>query len=603
MELVSKDDSLSTSGIPIQRPKRQHSIGTLSSSKKAKPYRITSTKFENEEYFTRALLEKDRCVELLTKEVAELKSNVKELTASESVEMGDLKSKFKQLRTSETLRLRVLQEENKLLKIHNAELLESEDVRIGDLNAQLCKLLAASHKKHGNSSPSKRNTHEHDNKLEEDPMEPSRLIRTRKIKNASIEGSTVSLQSSHDEEVISLKQGFSQVKNHFIELCTSGSIEVRDISIASNKKVGQVDNSDARTGELKAVIKRLQDILKLHGLEAYTRYRFAVKNMNDYSSDALRPKLGKEGVKKSSEEFRARIIGNSESNISATKSLNDKDKENQALRIKVLELKSTIEELTSSESLLIGELRNTIKRLNSEGNMHAEKLEKEIYRLNKEVKEGDVRIEELEVENKKTCISCNDTLSFDISDSPLSNKNSSARFILKPPIPVIKTLGEAKAGASDAIRNNQIGMILSYPIEQELKNGMEPGTKELSSSLHESVSRLALTPKSNLILSDTYPGRRPLGNIASSHNKISSINIELQKKMSLLSKEVNTWRLKATLLVEKKTYARTLEKENTRLKDRNEKLHADLEKVRGVSTPRMAMNSKGRMQSSDRYIV
>ena len=72
----------------------------------------------------------------------------------------------------------------------------------------------------------------------------------------------------------------------------SGSIEVRDIGITNKKKVGQVDKLDARIGELKAEIKRLRDILKLYGLDAYTRYPFALNNMNDYSSGALRSKLG-----------------------------------------------------------------------------------------------------------------------------------------------------------------------------------------------------------------------------------------------------------------------------------------------------------------------
>ena len=84
-------------------------------------------------------------------------------------------------------------------------------------------------------------------------------------------------------------------------------------------------------------------------------YTVAVYNMNRYLLGAMGLKLGKKEVSKSSEEFHA-CIDKSELNISITGLLNDKDKDNQALRIKILELKSTIEELASFESMLIDEL-------------------------------------------------------------------------------------------------------------------------------------------------------------------------------------------------------------------------------------------------------
>ena len=38
--------------------------------------------------------------------------------------------------------------------------------------------------------------------------------------------------------------------------------------------------------------------MQLYGLDTYTHYPFAIKNMNDYSLDALGPKLDKKEVNK-----------------------------------------------------------------------------------------------------------------------------------------------------------------------------------------------------------------------------------------------------------------------------------------------------------------
>ena len=151
----------------------------------------------------------------------------------------------------------------------------------------------------------------------------------------------------------------------------SGSIKFRNICITSKKKVRLVYKLDAIIGELKVEIKIFWVILKLYGLDAYIHYPFVVNNMNYCSLGTLRSKLGKEEAKKSSEEFRAYIIGKSESNISIINLLNDKDKENQ------------------------DKLQNKIKQLNSEENMRSEKLKKEIIRLNKEVLELDSLLHQL----------------------------------------------------------------------------------------------------------------------------------------------------------------------------------------------------------------
>ena len=105
-----------------------------------------------------------------------------------------------------------------------------------------------------------------------------------------------------------------------------GSMEVRFFCVTSKTKVRQVYKSNTIIGELRAEIKRLRDILKLYGLDAYTHYPFAINNTNKYTLDALRSNLGKKEAKKSREEFRAYVIGKSESNTSIDL-MNDKDKE------------------------------------------------------------------------------------------------------------------------------------------------------------------------------------------------------------------------------------------------------------------------------------
>ena len=112
-----------------------------------------------------------------------------------------------------------------------------------------------------------------------------------------------------------------------------------------------------------------------------------------------------------------------------------------------------------------------------------------------------------------------------------------------------------------------------------------------------------MTPKPIEIISETNLDRRPLGSLKLSQNEMNDINIKEQRKLSLLSKEVNKWRLKATLLVEKKHYARTLEKENTKLKDRNKKLYADLEKLQGKSSLGIPRSPRRKIPSPDRYNI
>lgn len=561
---------------PLKSPKRQHSTGKLSSSKKAKPYAMQSTRCTNEEEFSKVLSEKEKHISLLMKEAAGLKSDVEELSISESVEIGDVRIKLKQLKTSESLRLRALEEENKALKMNLAELLESEDVLIGDLNAQLCKLLKPTRKKS-------------DDEQKQELIDLPILQHDRKMEKITMDKSIVSRQSSHDEE-----KEFSQPK------CISDLIQVRDISITSKNARISDSLEKIRIDELNNEIKKLQDIMKLHGMDVYAHYPLAIKSMPEYSTAALISKQGKRDVEKATEDMRACEISKSGSDSSGAGSLNDNDrkKKNQSLQKEVLELREYVDELSNSETVLIGELRYKIKQLQLDGKMQTEKLEKEVQKLKEQVQESAAQVEQLETENKSIFASLNANFSISTSEDSSTKKLCLEKLFSK----------HANAGENNTIQRDQIGMILSCPRQKEKKLGTAPEPKE-SSSIQESEPKSALAPKLTTVSSEpSFAGRRPLGNLKLSQNEVKCIDKEVKKKIYQLSKEVNKWRLKATLLVEKKNIARTLEKENTQLKERNEKLRADLEIACGRLLPAVPMNPQTTSQnkralSPDRYIV
>ena len=95
------------------------------------------------------------------------------------------------------------------------------------------------------------------------------------------------------------------------------------------------------------------------------------------------------------------------------------------------------------------------------------------------------------------------------------------------------------------------------------------------SSQHTSLS-------SNVSLKSARP---PLGALQLKNNNEEDLNQKLRKKVSELSKEVNKWRIKATLLVEKKNKARLLSRENSDLKKKVKEFKEKLKSMDGYESP------------------
>ena len=84
-----------------------------------------------------------------------MESNIEEINTSESVELADLRRKYQQLQRSENLRIKALEENNQMLTARLADL-NSENVRLSDQTAQVCKRHETIKIKNGNISAPKR---------------------------------------------------------------------------------------------------------------------------------------------------------------------------------------------------------------------------------------------------------------------------------------------------------------------------------------------------------------------------------------------------------------------------------------------------------------
>ena len=324
----------------------------------------------------------------------------------------------------------------------------------------------------------------------------------------------------------------------------------------------------------------------------------------------------------------------------------DSNVEKQALLQEIEVLKNQIDELVSSEAVEIGGLKNTIAILRKNENKTIQNLELQISALKNQLMMGKGddgsgdenyksykvpsmsihdRYEDLCAENKRLRGALIEKCSFDTNELELvkSNSTTSSTSMLTsdsgkvdPLSPTDKTVGEVQkksiATSSDdqneTMRHLQKKLSEKDELIKRLQDQLSKVTKNEDSDNKDTASRNTEASKKSIgkaknpnrlsihIDADKQTSqttdtlkitRPPLGalKINKSNEMSDDLNQKLRKKISELSNEVNKWRIKATLLVEKKNKTRLLSKENSDLKKKVKILKEKLKSFEGYESP------------------
>ena len=313
------------------------------------------------------------------------------------------------------------------------------------------------------------------------------------------------------------------------------------------------------------------------------------------------------------------------------------DQEKVDLRKEVQQLKLQIEELASSESVEIGGLRNTIAILRKNENRTVRELERQIDILKNQLFQdrnttipGEIQNDEdLRAENKRLRIALIEKCSFDTNELELVNSSSTgsrntldsvtsesdmqgkkylssqeednAILSLKQRLCDKEDIIKSLQTELERVRSTKESSNQKKPIPTQMSNidcqkatesagaNTDKPKSKSNAPIHESRSKSkgshALTESDVLVT--TKDVRPPLGalKIRDSNEMTGDLNQKLRKKVSDLSKEVNKWRIKATLLVEKKNKTKQLARENSGLKEKIKKLQDKLKTFDGYESP------------------
>lgn len=293
----------------------------------------------------------------------------------------------------------------------------------------------------------------------------------------------------------------------------------------------------------------------------------------------------------------------------------------------------------SSEAVEIGGLKNTISILRKNENKTIQNLELQIADLKNQLMGGDDddssgednmdkskkkplsihdRYEDLYAENKRLRGTLIEKCSFDTNELELvqSNSTTSSNSLsthgsgkVHPSNSTDETINEVqkKPIKSSEEKNESIRHLqkklsekdeLIKTLQDQLSKATKHQDKDNTSSNTEAKKKSTDKPKNSNRLSihidvDSQPSdtskttRPPLGvlKISKTNEMSDDLNQKLRKKISELSNEVNKWRIKATLLVEKKNKTRLLSKDNSELKKKVKAMKEKLKGFEGYESP------------------